>query len=48
MGADAVFAEVHEDPDRALSDAATQIPLDGFPAFLDRVRRAAEASGRPG
>jgi len=27
MGVDAVFCEIHDDPDRALSDAATQLPL---------------------
>jgi len=33
-GADAIFLEVHPDPDRALSDAATQLPLDAVPALL--------------
>ena len=35
IGADGVFAEVHDAPDEALSDADTQLPLDGFPAVLD-------------
>jgi 2-dehydro-3-deoxyphosphooctonate aldolase (KDO 8-P synthase) len=46
-GVDAVFLEVHEDPSRALSDAATSLPLDALPALLrelvavDRALRAA-------
>ena len=35
-GADALFAEVHEDPDRALSDAASQLALRDLPGLLDR------------
>jgi 2-dehydro-3-deoxyphosphooctonate aldolase (KDO 8-P synthase) len=34
VGVDAVFMEVHEDPSRALSDAATSWPLDAVPALL--------------
>lgn len=37
IGVDAIFAEVHDDPARALSDASTQLPLDGIGAFLDRT-----------
>jgi len=33
-GVDAVFLEVHEDPARALSDAATSLPLAELPALL--------------
>jgi 2-dehydro-3-deoxyphosphooctonate aldolase (KDO 8-P synthase) len=33
-GADAIFMEVHEDPDRALSDGATSLPLAELPALL--------------
>ncbi|MBN2799184.1 MAG: 3-deoxy-8-phosphooctulonate synthase [Deltaproteobacteria bacterium] len=43
MGAHAVFAEVHPDPARARSDAATQLALGDFAAFLRGLRRAAEA-----
>ena len=42
-GVDGLFFETHPDPDRALSDAATQLPLDQAEAFLDAalcVRRA--------
>jgi 2-dehydro-3-deoxyphosphooctonate aldolase (KDO 8-P synthase) len=44
-GVDAVFLEVHEDPDRALSDGPTSIALADLPALLrqlvaiDRARR---------
>ncbi len=44
-GCDAVFMEVHEDPDRALSDGATSVPLADVPTLwrqlvaIDRVRR---------
>jgi 2-dehydro-3-deoxyphosphooctonate aldolase (KDO 8-P synthase) len=39
VGVDAVFFEVHDDPDRALCDGPNQIPLDEFPALLDSVGR---------
>jgi 2-dehydro-3-deoxyphosphooctonate aldolase (KDO 8-P synthase) len=48
-GCDAVFMEVHEDPDHALSDGATSVPLDDVPALwrqllaIDRVRREGRA-----
>jgi 2-dehydro-3-deoxyphosphooctonate aldolase (KDO 8-P synthase) len=34
VGVDAVFMEVHEDPPRALSDAATSYPLDQLPGLV--------------
>jgi 2-dehydro-3-deoxyphosphooctonate aldolase (KDO 8-P synthase) len=37
VGVDAVFLEVHEDPARALSDAATSWPLDALPALLSTL-----------
>src|SRR5262249_11584023 len=36
-GADAVFLEVHEDPDRAPSDGATSLRLDDLPALLRQL-----------
>ncbi|MFI5401719.1 MAG: 3-deoxy-8-phosphooctulonate synthase [Planctomycetota bacterium] len=45
VGIDGLFLEAHEDPAKALSDAATQLPLDELPALLDdvlRIRAAAE------
>jgi 2-dehydro-3-deoxyphosphooctonate aldolase (KDO 8-P synthase) len=36
-GADGFFVETHPDPARALSDAATQWPLDRLPQLLDRT-----------
>jgi len=46
-GCDAVFMEVHEDPEHALSDGATSLPLADVPALwrqlvaIDRVRKGA-------
>ena len=43
-GADALFIETHPDPDRALSDAASQWPLDQMEELLRRcvdIRKAA-------
>jgi len=37
VGVDALFFEVHDDPDRALCDGPSQIPLDAFPALLDGI-----------
>ena len=36
-GADAVFIEVHEDPERALSDGATSLRLDDLPGLLRQL-----------
>jgi 2-dehydro-3-deoxyphosphooctonate aldolase (KDO 8-P synthase) len=41
-GADAVFLEVHPEPARALSDAASQLPLERFRPLLDGLRRFRE------
>ncbi len=38
-GADAVFMEVHEDPDKALSDGPNSYPLDQLPKLLRQLRR---------
>lgn len=50
VGIDALFLEVHEDPARALSDAATSWPLDRLADLLDEVRAIDEAvrTRRPG
>jgi 2-dehydro-3-deoxyphosphooctonate aldolase (KDO 8-P synthase) len=42
-GIDGLFFEAHPDPDRALSDAATQLPLARAAAFLDEAVRVHEA-----
>ncbi|MCK6460462.1 MAG: 3-deoxy-8-phosphooctulonate synthase [Planctomycetes bacterium] len=39
VGIDGLFLETHEDPPKALSDAATQLPLDELPALIDEVLR---------
>jgi 2-dehydro-3-deoxyphosphooctonate aldolase (KDO 8-P synthase) len=50
VGVDGVFFETHPDPARALSDAATQLPLEHADAFIaaciaiDRIRREVEAN----
>ena len=47
-GADAVFMEVHDDPDHAKSDPATVFPLDRLEGLLTRLRRIADAAGSAG
>ncbi len=42
-GVDGVFFETHPEPERALSDAATQLPLAQAAAFLDEAVRVHEA-----
>jgi 2-dehydro-3-deoxyphosphooctonate aldolase (KDO 8-P synthase) len=44
VGVDALFLEVHEDPARALSDAATSWPLDQLAGLLAVVRAIDEAA----
>jgi 2-dehydro-3-deoxyphosphooctonate aldolase (KDO 8-P synthase) len=38
FGVDALFMEVHEEPDRAPSDGPTMLPLDWLPGLLEDVR----------
>ena len=38
-GAEGIFAEVHPDPARALSDSTTQVPLAALPGLLDEWAR---------
>ena len=50
-GVDGLFFETHPDPDRALSDAATQLPLDAVEAFLDSalsIHRAVQEQAHAG
>ncbi len=50
-GIDAIFMEVHEDPDRALSDGPNSYPLNELAGLLDRLRRIDDlmrAQGIPG
>jgi 2-dehydro-3-deoxyphosphooctonate aldolase (KDO 8-P synthase) len=37
-GADGVFLEVHEDPDKALCDGPNSLPLDQLPALLTQLK----------
>ena len=52
VGVDAIFMEVHEDPERALSDGPNSYPLDHLPKLLHDLRRidelAREADSGPG
>ena len=41
-GADAIFLEVHDDPDRAKSDPATVYPLEQLDSLLAKLVRIAE------
>jgi 2-dehydro-3-deoxyphosphooctonate aldolase (KDO 8-P synthase) len=41
-GVDAIFMEVHEDPDHALSDGPNSYPLDKLPALLRDLKRLDE------
>ncbi len=45
-GADALFIETHPDPDKAKSDAASQIALDDMEPILQRCLAIHEAAGR--
>ncbi len=45
-GADGLFVEVHDDPERALSDGPNALPLSEFPRLLDEIRGIAEILGR--
>ncbi|MBI5837256.1 MAG: 3-deoxy-8-phosphooctulonate synthase [Candidatus Eisenbacteria bacterium] len=45
-GTDALFLETHPDPGRALSDAATQWPLDRFEELVEGCARVRAAVGR--
>jgi 2-dehydro-3-deoxyphosphooctonate aldolase (KDO 8-P synthase) len=45
VGIDALFLEVHPDPDRALSDGPTMIPLEVLPPLLETLTRVREAVG---
>jgi 2-dehydro-3-deoxyphosphooctonate aldolase (KDO 8-P synthase) len=42
VGVDAIFMEVHEDPERALSDGPNSYPLDHLPGLLRDLRRIDE------
>jgi 2-dehydro-3-deoxyphosphooctonate aldolase (KDO 8-P synthase) len=52
VGIDAVFMEVHENPEHALSDGPNSYPLDRLPGLLrdlrriDEIARSAESSSR--
>ncbi len=43
VGADALFFEVHPDPDNALSDGPNMVKLDEFEGILDRIIKVYDA-----
>ena len=45
FGVDAVFMEVHEDPERAPSDGPTMLALDRLPRLLRELRAIGSALG---
>ncbi len=45
-GADGLMIEVHNDPDRALSDREQQLTIKQFSDLMVKIRRVAEAVGR--
>ena len=45
VGIDALFLEVHPDPDRAPSDGANMIPLEALPPLLETLQRVRDAVG---
>jgi 2-dehydro-3-deoxyphosphooctonate aldolase (KDO 8-P synthase) len=47
IGVDALFLEVHPEPAKALSDAATQLPLADLGMLLATLRRIEEAAQQP-
>jgi 3-deoxy-7-phosphoheptulonate synthase len=46
VGADGVIVEVHQDPDRALSDGAQSLTPEMFAQMVEELRRVAAAVGR--
>jgi 3-deoxy-7-phosphoheptulonate synthase len=45
-GADGLLVEVHQDPDRALSDGAQSLRLEQFSELMEQLRIIAKAVGR--
>ncbi len=45
-GADGLLVEVHDDPERAVSDGRQSLTIEGFEAMMRGVRRIAEAVDR--
>ncbi|MCO6455279.1 MAG: 3-deoxy-8-phosphooctulonate synthase [Pirellulaceae bacterium] len=43
VGVDGLFFETHPDPDKSPSDGPNMIPLDAFPAMIERLVRLREA-----
>ncbi len=48
VGVDALFFEVHDDPDRALCDGPNQWPLAEFPALVESLLRLSQSAAAEG
>jgi len=46
IGVDALFIETHPEPEKALSDPATQMPLDALPHLLQTLKALEQAKNR--
>ncbi len=46
VGVDGVFFEAHPDPANAMSDSATQLPLDYVESYLKEIKRLAEITAQ--
>jgi len=46
VGADGLLIEVHPEPERALSDGAQSLTLEGFKEMMNSLRPVAQALGR--
>ena len=47
VGADGLMVEVHNDPDRALSDGPQSLTLEGFEDLMQTLEQVLAAVGRP-
>lgn len=47
VGIDALFMEIHDDPDRALSDGPNMVPIGALPRLLDTVLAVRRAAAEP-
>ncbi|NPA12593.1 MAG: 3-deoxy-8-phosphooctulonate synthase [Aquificae bacterium] len=48
VGVDGLFFETHPNPEKALSDASTQLPLDQFPSILKKLLRIRDFAVKEG
>lgn len=46
VGIDGLFFEAHPDPSKAMSDSATQLPLDDVESYLKEIKRIAQITAQ--